>query len=731
MDETGQFHPTNHFMRQLFAIIFLFQLSCSGSAEWSVNKKQEEQAARITIIRDSWGIPHVYGKTDADAVFGLMYAQCEENFEKVERAYIEKLGRRAEIDGDTYLYNDLLSQLLYDTVSAKEAYKQSSPELKKILQAFSDGIHYFLAKNPGTKPLLLHRFEPWYPFLFTDGAYVSLKTETLSIDDIRRMYKLPSTFYSETGEPRGSNGFAIAPSKTANNKALLYINPHVSFDFRMEAHMISEEGLNAYGAVTWGQFFIYQGFNEACGWMHTSSMADGTDLYADYLVEKDKLFYTRYDDSLKPVLQKQLFFRFKKNGLVKEYSSPAYVTHHGPVVGKSEDGKLLSLKTFHDPLLSLQQSWYRTKAKSLKEFTKVMELCTNVSTNTVYADKEGNIAYWHGNFMPKRNAQYNWSQPLDGSTAKTAWQGAHTLNEIVHVINPPQGFIQNCNSSPFHVSGMHSLDQNVFPAYMAPDGENFRSLLAIRELEKETNYTIDKMIALGFNRYLSAFDSLLPPLFRAYQNLSTTDALRKETSEQIALLRNWNRESNITSSATTLAILWAYNLLQKASPELAGENSNSQSDWMTAIAKNTPSQNLLVTLEETSQQLRSLFGSWQVPWGNINRYQRNADGNFDDNKESLPVGFASAIFGSLPSFEPVWYKTSKGYGTAGNSFVAAVEFGDRLQAKAVIPGGQSFNPSSKHFNDQSERFVTGNLRDVFFYRDDVEKHKEKAYKPGD
>lgn len=458
-------------MRQLFAIIFLFLLSCSGSTDRSVNKKLEEQAARITIIRDSWGIPHIYGKTDADAVFGLMYAQCEENFEKVERAYIEKLGRRAEIDGDTYLYNDLLSQLLYDTASVKEAYKKSPPELKKILQAFSDGIHYFLAKNPGTKPLLLHRFEPWYPFLFTDGAYVSLKTETLSIDDIRRMYKLPSASYSETGEPKGSNGFAIAPSKTANKKALLYINPHVSFDFRMEAHMVSEEGLNAYGAVTWGQFFIYQGFNEACGWMHTSSMADGTDLYADYLVEKDKLFYTRYDDSLKPVLQKQLFFRFKKNGLVKECSSLAYVTQHGPVVGKSEEGKLLSLKTFHDPLRSLQQSWYRAKAKSLKEFTKVMELCTNVSTNTVYADKEGNIAYWHGNFIPKRNAQYNWLQPLDGSTAKTAWQGAHRLDEIVHVINPPQGFVQNCNSSPFHVSARHSIDQNAFPAYMAPDGK--------------------------------------------------------------------------------------------------------------------------------------------------------------------------------------------------------------------------------------------------------------------
>ncbi|RYZ28162.1 MAG: acylase, partial [Chitinophagaceae bacterium] len=331
-------------MRQLLAITFLFQFSCSGSTDQLINKPLEEQAARITIIRDSWGIPHVYGKTDADAVFGLMYAQCEENFEKVERAYIEKLGRRAEIDGDTFLYNDLLAQLLYDTVSAKEAYKQSPPEMKKILQAFADGINYFLYKNQGEKPLLLNHFEPWYPYLFTDGAYVSLKTETLSTNDIRRMYQLPATSHSEqpSNEPRGSNGFAIAPSKTVNGKALLYINPHVSFDFRMEAHMVSEEGLNAYGAVTWGQFFVYQGFNEYCGWMHTSSMADGTDLYADYLIEKDKQFYTTYDDSLKPVLQKQVSFRSKRNDSFGDYSLPAYVTHHGPVVGKTPDGKLLS-----------------------------------------------------------------------------------------------------------------------------------------------------------------------------------------------------------------------------------------------------------------------------------------------------------------------------------------------------------------------------------------------------
>jgi len=718
-------------MQQLLWITVVFLFSCSAKSHDSADiKRLEEQAARISIIRDTWGIPHVYGKTDADAVFGLMYAQCEENFEKVERAYIEKLGRIAEIDGEAYLYNDLLSRLLYDTTSAIKAYKESPSWLKNLCQAFSDGIHYYLDKNPEAKPLLLTHFEPWYPFLFTDGAYVSMKTENLSGEDIRRMYDGPTSshFPNTAFEMKGSNAFAIAPSKTANKKALLYINPHVSFDFRMEAHAVSEEGLNVYGAVTWGQFFIYQGFNEACGWMHTSSMADAVDLYADSILKKDDRFYTTYDGTIKPVIQKEITFHLLKNGSIKKHQLMAWFTHHGPVVGKNDKGRLLSLKTLNAPLSSLMQSWQRTKAKNLADFEKTMKLYSNATTNTIYADKAGNIVYWHGNFIPKRDANYNWSMPVDGSTSKTAWKGTHTLEEIVHVKNPVQGFIQNCNSNAFNASGMNTINNKDYPSYMMPDEENFRSLFAIKELEKENSYTLDKMIALGYSHYLAAFDTLLPPLFNAYDNLPESYLLKQQLKEPILQLKNWNRESGTTSIATTLAIEWAYHLFNKT-PMLA-TFAKSQIALVAAASKGGP-QTLLTSLQETVMNLEKNYGTWQVPWGDINRYQRNTKGDgFDDSKPSLPVGMASAFFGSLPSYEAVWQKTSKGYGTAGNSFVAAIEFGERIKAKAVIPGGQSFDPTSKHFNDQSALYITGKLRDVFFYRDEVEKNKERMYKPG-
>jgi acyl-homoserine lactone acylase PvdQ len=319
--------------------------------------------------------------------------------------------------------------------------------------------------------------------------------------------------------------------------------------------------------------------------------------------------------------------------------------------------------------------------------------------------------------------------PVDGSTSKTEWKGTHTLEEIVHVKNPGQGFIQNCNSNAFNASGMNTINRKGYPSYMMPDEENFRSLFAITKLERENNYSLDKLVALGYSHYLAAFDTLLPPLFNAYDNLPESDGLKQQLKEPILQLNNWNKESGTTSVATTLAIEWAYHLFNKT-PGLAAF-ANSQIELVATASRSEP-RTLLNSLQATVINLEKNYGTWQVVWGDINRYQRNAKGEgFDDNKSSLAVGIASAFFGSLPSYETVWQKTSKGYGTAGNSFVAAVEFGERIKAKAIIPGGQSFDPKSKHYTDQADLYIKGKLRDVFFYKDEVEKNKERIYKPGE
>ncbi|MDE3254053.1 MAG: penicillin acylase family protein, partial [Bacteroidota bacterium] len=470
----------------LFLLLLPFQLWAQSFSPKEI-AGWKKQAAQVTIIRDHFGVPHIYGKTDADAVFGLLYAQCEDDFKRVEMNYVEKLGRLAEVNGEKDLYNDLLIRMVIDSADAIKDFTSSPAWLQKLMKAYSDGINYYLATHPSVKPALLTRFQPWYPLLWTDGSIGAIDVAGIRINELAGFYggEKEATAYQPPIEtdplPNGSNGFAIAPSRTASGNAILYINPHVTFYFRPEVAVQSEEGLHAYGAVTWGQFFIYQGFNEHLGWMHTSSYSDVADAYIEKVTQKDGHYFYEYNGQLKPVAEKKITLRYTTAaGMVTRHFT-TYATGHGPVMAK-RNGNWISVKANNRSIKGLLQSWERTKAANLAEYTQTMELLANTSNNTVYADDQGNIHYWHGNFMPKRDPKYDWTKPVDGSTSATEWQGLHSLTELITVHNPATGWIQNCNSSPFTVSGSSSPKEADFPKYMAPNGDNFRGVTAAKIL---------------------------------------------------------------------------------------------------------------------------------------------------------------------------------------------------------------------------------------------------------
>ena len=725
----------------LFLILPLYSLAQSPTpqqiAAW------EAQAKRVNIVEDTWGIPHIYGQKDADAVFGLMYTQCSQNFPRVERNYLEIMGRLSEIEGEQRLYEDLQMRMIYDTAAAKEDYRKSPQWFKDLLHAFADGINYYLYKHPEVKPAVLKKFEPWFPLLYTDGSIAPTQTGGLSVRDLRNFYEKgddatslarPELSVNEF-KTTGSNGFAIAPSRTASGNAILYINPHVTFYFRTEVHMVSEEGLNAYGAVTWGQFFIYQGFNETCGWMHTSSYADVADVYAEKIRKEGNSLQYQYTDEKKAtswrnITQKEIAISVKDGNGLTQKKFPAYFTHHGPVMGKQE-GRWLTLRESNRTLNSLLQSWLRTKAKGFAGYKKAMEMLANNSNNTVFADNGGNIAYWHGNYMPRRDSSYDWALPVDGSTAATEWKGLHSLNEIVHLYNPKSGWIQNCNSTPFTASGESSPRPQAYPKYMAPDGQNGRALNAIRLLKEAKDLTLEKVIQIGYNPYLSAFDFLLPPLFAAYDGLPAMDTLKTYLGKPVHYLRTWDKNAAASSISTTLAIEWATRLASLVPPARTPERATNAIMNFEYMATQVSAPDKLRFLAETIKELERLYGTWQVAWGDVNRYQRNAAGGYSDEKASLPVGLGPGTWGSLPSYVSRRFDTKKRYGFSGNSFVAAVEFGKRLKAKTIMTGGESFNPASPHFTDQAEGFLEGKFKDIFFYKDDVQKNAKRSYHPGE
>ncbi|HMO61077.1 MAG TPA: penicillin acylase family protein [Ferruginibacter sp.] len=697
------------------------------------------QSQNVTIIRDKWGIPHVYGKTDADAVFGLMYAQCEDDFKRIELNYIEKLGRMSELTGEADLYNDLYIRLIIDSAEAIADYNKAPAWLKQLLNAFADGINYYLHTHKAVKPLLLKKFQPWYPLLWTDGSIGAISTGDITAAELKDFYTNNSnlaTYRSLKQEySSGSNGFAVAPSKTASGNAILYINPHVTFYFRPEVHVVSKAGLNAYGAATWGQFFVYQGFNEHCGWMHTSSNVDVSDMYEEDVVKTNNGIFYHYDGGLKKMLQKEIVLHYTAGDSLVSKKFTAWFTHHGPVMTK-RNGKYISVRSLNRSSTSLIQSWQRTKATGLDSYKQNMALTANTSNNTVFADSKGNIAYWHGNYVPKRDARYNWSLPVDGTITATEWQGLHSIDELVHVYNPSTAYIQNCNATPFTVSGSASPLRSNYLPYMAPDGENFRGINAARLLDTATSITIDKMIELGYNKKLAAFEILVPALTRAFdQNIHPGDSLFTVLTDAIGILKKWHYDMDENSVAVTLAIEWAEKLPANLRRVYIDEGEKDQVQTVQEFAATATPEQLLQPLVQTIQQLTESHGTWQVKWGTINRYQRisgDVQPHFSDSAISYPVPFASSTWGALPSYVSRYFNNSnKRYGVSGNSFICVVEFGNRIKAKSLLAGGNSGNAQSLHFTDQLEMYSKGQFKEVLFYKEDVLRYAEKKYHPGE
>jgi acyl-homoserine lactone acylase PvdQ len=728
-------------MRKLLALLLLPAHLFAQPAKEEITR-WEKQAENVTIIRDNYGIPHIYGKTDADAVFGLMYAQCEDDFKRVEMNYAEKLGAISAIKGEREIYNDLLMQIVIDQEAAKADYQKAPGWLKKLCNAFADGVNYYIYKHPGVPSLPGNPFQPWYPLLWTDGSIGAINTAGISGDDLKSLYgnsDSPVSLNESKDEEilTGSNGFAFSPKITESGNAILYINPHVTFYFRSEVHMVSEEGLNVYGAVTWGQFFVYQGFNEYCGWMHTSSGVDAADSYIEKLSQKKGKWYYEYNGKQKPVITKKISLWPHENGgdLTESRTFTVLYTPHGPILAK-QNGEFLSVKADNRLMNGLIQCWQRTKAKSFAEYKKTLDLLGNISNNTVYADAEGNIAYWHGNRIPIRDPKYDWSKPVDGTIPSTEWKGYHKVDETVHLFNPPNGWLQNCNSTPFTVAGNNSPRKNDYPSYMAPDAENFRGINAVRVLEEEKHYTIDKVIKAGYDTRLSAFEILVPALVKAFEkNISYNDSVYAYLAGPIAVLKNWDYRCGENSIATTLAVEWGQKILSAVSRTKTGFEDAGMVEKARQFAAAASANDLLPPLLAAINDLQGKFGRWQIPWGEINRFQRispDIDNKFDDNKASIPVGFTSSAWGMLPSYASLTYPgTKKRYGANGNSFICAVEFGKRIRAKSLLAGGESGDPNSRHFFDQGLMYSKGQFKDVLFYKEDVLKHAEKMYHPGE
>ena len=745
-------------MRILLAALLVGACATTPSADPEPSRWRA-QAERVTIERDDWGIAHVRGRTDADAVFGMIYAQAEDDFNRIETNYLTALGLTAEAEGEQAIWADLRARLYMDPDDLRARYSASPAWLRRLMDSWADGLNFYLAKHPEVRPRAIRRFEPWMALSFTEGsiggdieridlagleAFYSKRGGALASSSRRRLGSRrvkssapftprgPSLRWGDGAdpEPRGSNGFAVAPSNSADGQALLLINPHTSFFFRSEQQVTSGEGLNAYGAATWGQFFIYQGFNERAGWMHTSSGVDVVDEFLETVEQKDARLFYRYGNELRPVETKTVTIAYRRpDGSMAARTFETYRTHHGPIV-RSAGGKWVAFAMMHKPVEALQQSFLRTKVRDHDGFLKVAELKANSSNNTIFADAEGNIAYHHPHFIPVRDDRFDYTRPVDGSDPATDWRGLHALSEAPRVVNPPNGWIQNTNNWPYSAAGANSPKPGDFPRYMDTFGENPRGIHALQVLGARRDFTLERLREAAYDSYQPAFAQLIPGLVRAWDSAPAGSLLKRGLEAPVAALRGWDYRWGVGSVANSLAMFWGDEMWRRT----------KSAEWDEATAAyaqidRAGGREKLEALAAAVDRLEREFGRWDTPWGEINRFQRltgDIAHPFSDSGPSIPVGFSSARWGSLASFGAAPRSGSKRwYGTSGNSFVAVVQFGPRVRARAVTAGGESGHPASPHFNDQARRYATGDLREVYFHPDQLRGHVERRYRPGE
>jgi acyl-homoserine-lactone acylase len=697
------------------------------------------QAARVTITRDDWGIAHVRGRTDADAVFGAIYAQAEDDFPRIEANYLTALGRSAEAKGEGAVWADLRQRLYVDPAALRAQYRASPAWLRRLMEAWADGLNFYLATHPAVRPQVLTRFEPWMVLSFTEGS-IGGDIEKISLAELARFYgDAPAALALAARddphvpeEPRGSNGIAIGPRNTAAGHALLLINPHTSFYFRSELQMTSDEGLNAYGAATWGQFFIYQGFNATAGWMHTTSGADSVDQFALNVGGTGPRRSYRYGTGRRPLRARTITIAVRRpDGSLSNRSFTTWASHHGPVVA-ARDGMWIAQSLMWKPIPAMEQSWLRAKATDLRSFLRVAGRQANSSNDTLFADARGDIAYLHPQFVPVRSDRFDYRETVDGGDPATEWRGATPLAQLPQAVNPGTGWVMNTNNHPWSTAGPDSPRAADFPRYMDQVGENARGVHATMLLTGAKGWTPETLMTAAYDSYLPAFAEMIPPLLAAYDALPARDPRRERLRGPVDALRKWDRRWSAQSIPTSVAVFWGDQLWR----DLGAQARAAKLGVPAYIATRIGPDARLAALDRAVTRLTADFGRWQTPWGEINRFQRldaRIESRFDDTRPSTPIPFTSAQWGSLASFGARAYdNTKRWYGTSGNSFVAVVEFAPTgPRACAVMAGGQSGDPGSSHFADQIDHYAGGRLRPVYFTPADLAAHTQRRYRPGE
>lgn len=652
----------------------------------------------VEIRRDDFGAPYISSQNETACIFGLGYAQAEDGLAYLEDCYLRALGRGAEVHGEAALKDDRMVRALEIPKLSKHEFAQSPPHLKRIYRAFAAGIMRFASETPGSLARL-GRVEPWHSLALLRYKYYVLEFPDYAGLTQADREKLPE-------RPQGSNAWAIAPSRSASGNAMLLINPHVAFfgpARYYECTIQSSDGLRFQGITRYGLPLPYMGHNDVLGWAHTDDYPDFCDLYAEDIRKTSKGRAYRHGERLLPLREWTETIAVRvPDGRVEQRCERFQATHHGPIVGE-RNGKPLAIKMARLTEGGWFDQWYEmARARSLPEFRKAVARCTVPYMNIVYADRSGNIYYVYGGAVPKRDVSFDWSKPVDGADPRTEWHGYHSLEDLPQQLNPPSGFVQSCNSSPFTASGNAPDRRADYPSYLiGAEVDNLRAKRSREILSAKAKFTFESWTAAVTDSHLYAATEGVRELSSAWRALPLGER-KSSLAPLIDSLASWNGDARVESIPTTLFVRW----FAKRSAEEGRAAAEQMIAW----------------LEQVRDDLTKGFGTWRVPWGEINRLQRvpwDEPLDYDDSRPSLPVRGAPGWTGVIFNFYTDKGPHGRRYGMLGNSYVSVVEFGAMPRARTILVFGQAMQPSSPHYLDQAQLYADGKFKPAWWSPADV------------
>lgn len=678
-----------------------------------------EMAKTVSIKRDHYGIPHIFGPTDESVIFGLAFVRAEDHFELIENAVINAIGRQSEVTGKAGLLGDYLNRAFKINELSKQEYEGFDIKSKLICDGYVAGLNHYLATHPKVEPQLINQFEPWH-FLAVErniwGTFGFGQVGFIpgEVDDYIKDNRLEPSV--------GSNMWAISPKKTKDGKTYLVINPHIPADQPYEVHLKSEEGMNFYGLMAYGANILpVLGHNESMGWSLTVNYPDVGDVFKmTFDHESDSLKY-RFEDDYLTAESWQDDIKIKTDSGMVNQTYSFKCTIHGPILDKDSSSFFSYNSAGFERGGSIPQFYEMCKSQNVDDFKAAIAKTSIAYHNLMYADKDGNIMYVYNGTIPKRNDSLDWSKSVDGSLAESRWEGYHEIDELPQMLNPEIGYLQNCNSDPFLTTSAQNPDSTKFPKYMTclqPDtkrGE--RSKVILDTLDQITMAHLEKAI---MDTYVHSAEEMIPKLLTEFDSLKMINPERaSQVQAPIIELANWDRYSNLDSKAASLYFRWEWHFLSKT-PNLPQKDS-----WP-----------MIYSLEKIIELFENQKGTWEVAWGNIMRHQRLANNNHAgvvDSIQHLPIaggnGATGIMFCLWPTADIEVSPVARSMG--GHSYVAVVEFGDEVKAKSIIPYGISRDPNSPHYFDQAEMYTKGLFKEVLFTEAEIDTHLEEVYHPGE